>query len=130
MNFLGLFFAFGRDPAYGPPTKAEQRGNAESLEMQTQDQAERREAESEIPLSTSAKNRALLTNKTVWLLAIFLCFYVGLVVIRLPMQQLTTLCRAEVSIGGWAISFLLAERGGTADVGYVSCVCCVCLMHC
>lgn len=29
---------------------------------------------------------------------------------------------AEVSIGGWAVSFLLIERGGSADVGYVSCV--------
>ena len=100
LNFLGLFFAFGRDPDFGPPAKVQRQTNVESLEMQNQQE----QAQPDIPLSTSAKNRALLTNKTVWLLALFLCFYVG----------------AEVSIGGWAVSFLLLERGGTANIGYVS----------
>lgn len=103
LNFLGLFFAFGRDPDFGPPAKVQrQTTNVESLEMQNQQ--DQQQAQSDIPLSTSAKNKALLSNKTVWLLALFLCFYVG----------------AEVSIGGWAVSFLLLERGGTANIGYVS----------
>ncbi|KAK9899797.1 MFS general substrate transporter [Cystobasidium minutum MCA 4210] len=54
--------------------------------------------------TTSAKDKEIFGSKIVWICAFFLLLYVG----------------AEVSIGGWVVSFLLDERDGPVSAGYVS----------
>lgn len=56
------------------------------------------------PLIQDSKYKAILRQKQVYLLAAFTMVYVG----------------AEVTIGGWIVTFLDELRGGGPSAGYVS----------
>lgn len=56
------------------------------------------------PASSGNKMKQILRMPTVHLIAFYLLLYVGY----------------EVTIGGWATSFILDERGGNSNSGYVS----------
>lgn len=53
---------------------------------------------------SSTKMKRILRTPVVWCLSAYILLYVGI----------------EVTIGGWATSFLIAERGGDDSSGYVS----------
>jgi fucose permease len=53
---------------------------------------------------SGSKMKRIVRSPAVWLLAIYILIYVGV----------------EVTIGGWATSFLVDERGGDDSSGYVS----------
>ncbi|KAL8291864.1 hypothetical protein RQP46_002122 [Phenoliferia psychrophenolica] len=64
--------------------------------------------EAEVNNGTEEKAKGLLTqtfsNSTMWIFSLFIFLYVG----------------AEVSMGGWIVSFLIDERGGGPSAGYVA----------
>lgn len=73
LNFICLYLTFGRDPEHASAAKKSV-AQGEAIELQPTGTIEN---QADPPLSTAAKNRAMLSNKTIWLVAIFLCFYVG-----------------------------------------------------
>lgn len=109
-NATSLFFAFWRDPEHGAlqgrtfavPLQSETASTERAVTVEDRDVTD--VAVTEERMTTSERNTAMLKSKVVWLVGLFLFFYVG----------------AEVSIGGWAVSFLLADRQGGKDVGYVA----------
>ncbi|ORY26856.1 major facilitator superfamily domain-containing protein [Naematelia encephala] len=54
--------------------------------------------------ASGGKMKRILTTPVVHYMAIYICIYVGV----------------EVTIGGWAVSFILNERGGNSNAGYIS----------
>ncbi|KAH8925116.1 MFS general substrate transporter, partial [Atractiella rhizophila] len=48
--------------------------------------------------------KKILVNKNVWFISLFIIVYVG----------------AEVSMGGWIVSFIIRQRGGGAGSGYIA----------
>lgn len=70
--------------------------------------------------TAGAKDRAVFTNKTVWITCGFLLLYVVRDITQSECTNLTVSQGAEVSLGGWCVSFLIETREGGSSVGYVA----------